>query len=255
MAVQQYHSGFPLNYKRMTTNNLYEFAVPSNTTSEQLHQLLPLDQSDQPEKSNRSDQSLVAVVDDDAAARLSLTRLLELEDYSVRQFSSAAELLESGELNIFSCIVTDLRMPRITGLDLQRVLSQRDIPVPLVFVSAFGTVPVSVQAMRGGAVDFLEKPTEPEALLAAVARAVATHAVDAARAARFDNLQRRLSRLTPREREVFDGVARGLTNQGIAEELGIAVKTVKIHRSRVMTKMEADSVADLARDRELLAAN
>lgn len=199
-----------------------------------------------------ANRTLVAVVDDDAAARLSLARLLELEGYSVEQYGSATSLLEASGTDNLSCIVTDLRMPKVTGIDLQKALTERGMSVPLVFVSAFGTVPVSVQAMRGGAVDFLEKPAEPDTLLAAVSRAVELRAVDAERAAKLANAQLRVERLTPREREVFDGVARGLTNKGIANELGIAVKTVKIHRSRVMTKMEADSVADLVRDRELL---
>lgn len=197
----------------------------------------------------------IAVVDDDGAARLSLARLLELEEYVVQQFDSPVSLLNSSDLAELSCIVTDLRMPRLTGLDMQKAMEERGLKVPIVFVSAFGSIPVTVEAMRGGAVDFLEKPADPEALLAAVRRAVGLRAETRARNEILENALERVSRLTPRERDVFEGVARGLTNKGVAEQLGIAVKTVKIHRGRVMSKMEAESVADLVRDQELLASH
>lgn len=196
--------------------------------------------------------AVIAVVDDDAAARISLVRLLQLEGYDVRGFDSANALIEAPDVGEYSCIVTDLRMPGLTGLDLQRALDLRGAYVPLIFVTAFGTVPVSVEAMRGGAVDFLEKPADPAALLDAVQRAVARCAEHATRRSVVAGVRQRVERLTAREREVFEGVARGLPNKSIATELGIALKTVKVHRGRVMTKMGAESVADLVRAKEIL---
>jgi len=194
----------------------------------------------------------VAVVDDDAAARISLVRLLQLEGYHVHEYDSASSFLEGAENRAYSCIVTDLRMPGVTGLDLQKSLEGRGVFVPLVFVTAFGTVPASVQAMRSGAVDFLEKPADPSALLDAVKRAVARCDAHATKQELLSAVLQRIERLTAREREVFEGVARGLPNKSIATELGIALKTVKVHRGRVMTKMDAESVADLVRAREVL---
>ncbi|HEY0929998.1 MAG TPA: response regulator [Gemmatimonas sp.] len=194
----------------------------------------------------------VAVVDDDAAARISLVRLLQLEGYTVHEFEAASAFLEAPDATCYSCIVTDLRMPGVTGLDLQKSLEGRGVFVPLVFVTAFGTVPASVQAMRSGAVDFLEKPADPSALLDAVQRAVARRAAHSSKHELLTAVLQRIERLTAREREVFEGVARGLPNKSIATELGIALKTVKVHRGRVMTKMGAESVADLVRAKEIL---
>jgi FixJ family two-component response regulator len=194
---------------------------------------------------------VVAVVDDDAAARTSLLRLLGVAGYVTRGYDSAAGLLQDGVP--VACIVTDLQMPGMTGLELQRALRERGREVPLVFVTGFGTVPVGVQAMREGAVDFLEKPADPGALLEAVARAVARGGAAMARRAQRDEVAGRLALLTPREREVFDAVVQGWPNKQVAAQLGIALKTVKVHRGRVMQKMEAASVADLVRASELLA--
>jgi FixJ family two-component response regulator len=194
----------------------------------------------------------VAVVDDDAAARTSLVRLLDVAGFRPCPFESAAALLDDPNAGTMACIVTDLQMPGATGLDLQKALSARGISAPLIFVTGFGTVPTSVQAMRAGAVDFIEKPAEPTALLAAVERAVAAGRLQAARHEQLAGVQRRVALLTAREREVFDGVVLGLPNKQIAAQLGIALKTVKVHRGRVMQKMEAPSVADLVRAAEIL---
>ena len=193
----------------------------------------------------------VAVVDDDAAARTSLLRLLGVAGYAARGYDSAGALLQDGAP--VACIVTDLQMPGMTGLELQRALRERGREVPLVFVTGFGTVPVGVQAMREGAVDFLEKPADPGALLDAVARAVSRGGVAMARRAQREEVTGRLALLTPREREVFDAVVQGWPNKQVAARLGIALKTVKVHRGRVMQKMGAASVADLVRASELLA--
>lgn len=199
-----------------------------------------------------TERPLVVVVDDDAAARTSLVRLLEVAGYAVAEFESAAGFLQRGAGASVACLVTDLQMPGMTGLELQRALTARGAVPPLVFLTAFGTVPSSVQAMRGGAVDYLEKPADPAGLLAAVARGVAQGATAAARRAQAAAVAERLAQLTMRERQVFQAVARGLANKQIAAALGIALKTVKVHRGRVMQKMAAQSVADLVRAAEQL---
>jgi FixJ family two-component response regulator len=195
---------------------------------------------------------LVAVVDDDEAARVSLTRLLDVSGFCACGFASGAAFLESAEARDVRCVVTDLQMPGLTGLELQQALARRGTVVPMVFVTGFGTVSTSVQAMRDGAVDFLEKPTDPAALLDAVERAVARGQTLLAKAEVSADVQRRLELLTARERQVFEGVVQGFPNKQIAAQLGIALKTVKVHRGRVMQKMEAQSVADLVRFAEAL---
>lgn len=197
---------------------------------------------------------VVAVVDDDAAARISLVRLLEVSGYRVLGFDSGAALLDAPELSTMRCIITDLQMPGLTGLELQKALVSRGVVIPLVFVTGYGTVSTGVQAMRDGAVDFLEKPADPDALLAAVERAVAKGQFQATRAGQAAEVTRRWQLLTARERQVFDGVVQGLPNKLIAAQLGIALKTVKVHRGRVMQKMAAQSVAELVRLADHLTA-
>ncbi len=195
---------------------------------------------------------MVAVVDDDDAARVSLARLLDVAEYRSVSFASGAALLEWPTADAVQCVVTDLQMPGLSGLDLQKALRVRGIDVPMVFVTGFGTVSSSVEAMRDGAVDFLEKPADPAALLDAVERAVAKGATLQAKAEMSGEIQRRLALLTAREQQVFGGVVQGLPNKQIAARLGIALKTVKVHRGRVMQKMAAQSVADLVRFAEAL---
>lgn len=195
---------------------------------------------------------VVAVVDDDDAARISVVRLLEVAGYTARGFDSGSDFLAAADVTALSCVVSDLQMPGVTGLELQKALHARGVQVPMVFVTGFGTVATGVQAMRDGAVDFLEKPADPGALLDAVERAVAKRATLVARAEASAGVQRRVALLTARERQVFEGVVQGLANKQIAAQLGIALKTVKVHRGRVMQKMEADSVADLVRFAEAL---
>jgi len=203
-------------------------------------------------EAGRAVPAMVAVVDDDEAVRISLMRLLTVAGYDARGFDSGMAFLEAPEAAAAWCVVTDLQLPGVSGLELQKALAARGLTVPMVFVTAFGTVPVSVEAMRGGAVDFLEKPADPASLLEAVERAVAQRAALAVRAEALAGVARRLELLTGRERQVFEGVVQGLPNKQIAAQLGIALKTVKVHRGRVMQKMEAESVADLVRFAETL---
>lgn len=197
-------------------------------------------------------RSVIGVVDDDAAARTSLMRLLAVAGFATRVFPSAPSLLEAADLGGFACVVTDLQMPGMTGLELQQALADRGVKLPLVFLTGFGTVPASVRAMRDGAVDFLEKPAEPDLLLAAVSRAIERGRAEASQQELAAEVVRRLSTLTARERDVFEGVTQGLPNKQIGAQLGIALKTVKVHRARVMQKMGAESVADLVRARGVL---
>ena len=182
-----------------------------------------------------------------------MMRLLDVSGYAAQGYEHGQALLDEPAPERFSCLVMDLQMPGLSGLDVQRVLQQRGVSTPIIFLSAFGTVATTVRAMRTGALDFLEKPADPSALLASVARAAATAGDRVARQQQRAEMDRRLALLTARERDVFEGVAKGLPNKQIGAALGIALKTVKVHRGRVMQKMEAGSVADLVRAAEMLA--
>lgn len=201
----------------------------------------------------RPEPPCIAVVDDDEAARTSMVRLLEVSGYAPYPFANGMALLDDGAPARFACILMDLQMPGLSGTDTQRALLLRGLSTPLIFLTAFGTVPSTVRAMQAGALDFLEKPADPSALLAAVARAVATADDRVARQQQRDAMRRRAALMTTREREVFAQVVQGLPNKQIGAALGIALKTVKVHRGRVMQKMEAASVADLVRAAEMLA--
>jgi FixJ family two-component response regulator len=190
----------------------------------------------------------VYLVDDDASVRRALTRLLRAAGLEVTSFGSADALLlglEDGEGP--ACVVADLRMPGLSGLELQDELARRGLDLPLLFISGHADVTSSVRAMKGGAVDFLEKPFGDGELIDAVTRALVAHRQRQAVRHERETLESRLARLTPREREVFALVASGRLNKQVGFELGTTEKTVKVHRSRVMEKMEADSLADLVR--------
>jgi FixJ family two-component response regulator len=201
----------------------------------------------------RPEPACIAVVDDDAAARMSMVRLLEVSGYAPHPFANGMALLDDGAPARFACILMDLQMPGLSGTDTQRALLLRGVSTPMIFLTAFGTVPATVRAMQAGAIDFLEKPADPSVLLAGVARAVATAGDRGARHQQRDTMRQRAALMTTREREVFEQVVRGLPNKQIGAVLGIALKTVKVHRGRVMQKMEAGSVADLVRAAEMLA--
>jgi FixJ family two-component response regulator len=179
--------------------------------------------------------------------RKSLTRLIVSAGYTVEAFASAREFLERAPAGEPCCLVLDVRMPGITGLDLQKTLAQAVHRIPVVFITGHGDVSMSVTAMKAGAVDFLTKPFDGKDLLDAIRRAVEKDTRDWGTEARTGDIQGRVNMLTPRERQVFALVVTGMLNKQIAADLGIAEKTVKVHRARVMAKMRAGSVAELVR--------
>jgi FixJ family two-component response regulator len=195
----------------------------------------------------------VFVIDDDPSMRRALERQVRTAGFQVETFASAGEYLERAPKAEIGCIVTDLRMPGLSGLDLQASLAQAQPALPMVFISAHGDVSTTARAMRAGAVHFLPKPFTDGEILAAVSEALARSAALASARRDSAELRARYQALTVREREVFALVAAGLLNKLVADRLGIAEKTVKIHRGRVMEKMGAASVADLVRMAERLA--
>jgi FixJ family two-component response regulator len=189
----------------------------------------------------------VAVIDDDQSVRTSLARAIKTAGIEVASFSSAHEFLDDPCLGQIDCAVTDVRMPGIDGLALQEMLAQTQPHLSLVFITGQGDVPMGIKAMKRGAVDFLEKPVDRKALLEAVGRAAERSHEQKVSRAEIDDLQRRHELLTPRERQVFDLITSGLLNKQVAAELGTSEQTIKVHRARVMFKMEAESIAGLVR--------
>jgi FixJ family two-component response regulator len=188
----------------------------------------------------------ILVIDDDAAVRSALANLLGAAGYRIATRESASGLLDDPRLHLPCCVLLDLCMPEASGLEVQRQLQDAGFDVPVVFLSGRGSVSSSVEAMKRGAVDFLEKPVEPQALLATIRRALARGAADRELNRRLAAQRRRLESLSARERSVLDGVVRGQLNRQIASDLGLTERTVKFHRANVMRKMRAGSVAELA---------
>jgi FixJ family two-component response regulator len=187
------------------------------------------------------------VVDDDPSVRKALGRLLESAGLRAVAFASAEEFLQHPRPNGPACVVLDVSMPGLSGLDLQRELATRDDGLPVVFITGHGDIPMSVRAMKGGAVDFLPKPFDGEELLGAVRQALDRGARARQEAADTAALRRRFEALSPREREVLALVVSGMLNKQAARRLGVTEKTVKAHRAQVMHKMGAGSLAELVR--------
>jgi FixJ family two-component response regulator len=190
---------------------------------------------------------LVIVVDDDAAIREAITDLVQSAGYETVAFGSTPELLDSGAVEAPGCLILDVRMPGASGLDLQRQLMRNGNPKPVIFLTGFGDIPMTVEAMKAGAVDFLTKPVRDQTLLDAIAVALARDAEQRAVAAQRRRTLDLLDALTPRELEVLREVAKGRLNKQVAFDLGISEVTVKLHRSNAMRKMELRSVSELVR--------
>jgi len=190
---------------------------------------------------------MVFVVDDEPSVRRSLTRLLASAGYTVEAFASAREFLARAPYAGPCCLVLDVRMPGLSGLELQETLAAAGRRMSIVFVTGHVDVPMSVRAMKRGAADLLTKPVDDKVLLAAIQRALAKDVADLGEEARVADVRKRVKLLSPRETEVFALVVTGMLNKQIASALGISEKTIKVHRARVMEKMRAGSVAELVR--------
>lgn len=190
---------------------------------------------------------LVFVIDDDASMREAIGRLLHATGLTVRTFGSAREFLSTRLPDIPACVVLDVRLPDLSGLDLQREMVERGIHVPIIFITGHGDIPMSVQAIKAGAVEFLTKPFRDQDLLDAVRSGIQVDRKARKERAELAELREHHQQLTQREREVMSLVVEGLLNKQIALRLGTSEKTIKIHRSHVMQKMHADSLAELVR--------
>jgi FixJ family two-component response regulator len=196
-------------------------------------------------------EAVIHVVDDDLAMRAAITRLLRAEGYEVRSYASVGEFLLNRS-NGPGCLVLDLQLPGPNGLELQESLRSDPAAPPIVFLTGQGDIASAIRAMKGGAIDFLTKPVDPSLLLQSVTAALARDRERRDARARTEAVEARLSRLTVRERSVYERVIAGKLNKQIAGELGITERTVKMHRAQIMTKMEAGSLAELVHIADLL---
>jgi FixJ family two-component response regulator len=200
------------------------------------------------------EQPVVMIVDDDPSVREALLELLVSAGFTPAAFASTRDLLAADVLEGPGCLILDVRMPGASGLDLQHRLAETGNPKPIIFLTGHGDIPMTVQAMKAGAVDFLTKPVRDQTLLDAVAAGISIDAARRSEAAVVRRTVERLATLTPREREVLHAVARGRLNKQIAYELGISEVTVKLHRGNAMRKMGTASIGELIRVWEMLPA-
>ncbi len=197
-------------------------------------------------------QAIVYVVDDEPSIRNSTKELAESVGLRVQTFATAQDFLGSERPNAPGCLVLDVRLPGLSGLDLQRELGRMDNPLPIIFITGHGDIPMTVKAMKAGAVDFLAKPFRPQDLLDAIAHALERDRSDRRQRSELAELRGRYESLTPREREVMAFLVKGMLNKQVAAELAMTEPTVKFHRAHVMQKMKAESMADLVRTAERL---
>ncbi|HTR27592.1 MAG TPA: response regulator transcription factor [Terriglobales bacterium] len=197
-------------------------------------------------------EAIILVVDDDVSVREALAGLILSAGLRVETFASAQEFLARPPADAPGCLVLDVRLPDLSGLDLQRRMAELNLEIPIIFITGHGDVPTSVQAMKAGALEFLTKPFADRDLLDAIQRAVQRDRAVRQQQAKMRELRSRYQSLTPREREVIERVVSGLLNKQIAAELGTSEITVKVHRRQVMHKMQADSLPDLVRMSEML---
>ena len=202
-----------------------------------------------------AEESIIFIVDDDESLRNALGSLFRSVGFKVGMFGSAAELLEHKFPDIPSCLVLDVRLPRLSGLDFQTELAKANIHIPIIFMTGHGDIPMSVRAMKAGAVDFLAKPFRDQDMLDAVTLALERDRQRRQSDKQLSDVRAKFDTLTQREREVMSLVATGLMNKQIAGELGLSEITVKIHRGQAMRKMAARSLADLVRMAELLGVS
>ena len=192
-------------------------------------------------------QPIVFIVDDDASVREALKSLIRSVGLHVELFGSATEFLETQRPDAPSCLVLDVRLPGISGLDLQHRLADANVHIPIIIITGHGDIPMSVRAMKAGAIEFLTKPFRDQDLLDAIQVALERNRTRRQREAEIAVLRERFESLSPRERDVVTKVVSGMLNKQIADEIGIAENTVKVHRSRAMEKMQAQSLADLVK--------
>jgi len=193
------------------------------------------------------DKLTVYVVDDDEAVRESLSYLISSVDLQVKTFASATDFLDIYEHGLTGCLVVDVRMPGMSGLELQRQLSDRSINLPVIIITGHGDVDMAVRAMKSGAFDFIQKPFNDQVLLDLIQAALEKNARAAEENAERANIADKLKQLTDREREVLNGIVEGSSNKDIAAQLNLSEKTIEFHRSKVMRKMSATSLAELTR--------
>ena len=192
-------------------------------------------------------EPIVFIVDDDESFRKSLSRLLTSAGHQVETFSSAIEFLDHDPYDGPACLLLDIRMPELSGLELQKELAKSNRTLSIIFITGHGSIPLSVQAMKAGAVDFIEKPYEEQTLLDSVNLAIKKDKLAKQKLTELKEIQHLVESLTPQEHKVFIMVAAGMLNKQIAFEIGISERTVKAHRARVMQKMQTESLADLVR--------
>jgi len=188
---------------------------------------------------------VIYVVDDDVSICRALSLLLKSHDFHIETFTRAEDFLAFKHTKAPSCLVLDLRLPRMNGLVLQETMKMKGLNIPIIFISGHGDIPESVKAMKRGAMDFLPKPFTKKELLVAIERAIIKNKIQNKEQAEIEKIKRRIKILSPREFEVFRLVASGMLNKQIARKLGTALQTIKVHRSRVMQKMQAQTVTEL----------